>query len=132
MYAVSRPRPDGAIKLNCSIGDTTGYFGYFNQAATHTGQQAIVTGYPGDKGGHTMWTMSGTIAGTLDRRLTYNMDTAGGQSGAPVWTNNNPNCQGPCARAIHAYGVGGADTQNSGTRIIQEVFDNLTTWRNAK
>jgi glutamyl endopeptidase len=122
----------GAIKLNCTVGDATGWFGYFNQAASHNGQQAIVTGYPGDKPNGTMWTMSGTIAGTLARRLTYTIDTAGGQSGSPVWTNNNANCQGPCARAIHAYGVGGADTQNSGTRIIQEVFDNLTTWRNAK
>ena len=122
----------GAIRLNCSVGDTTGWFGYFHQAASHNGQQAIVTGYPGDKGGHTMWTMSGVIGTTLARRLRYTIDTAGGQSGSPVWTNNNANCQGPCARAIHAYGVGGADVDNSGTRIIQEVFNNLTTWRNAK
>jgi glutamyl endopeptidase len=122
----------GAIKLNCSVGNQTGWFGYFHQAGTHNGQPATVTGYPGDKGGDTMWTMSGTIAGTLARRLTYTIDTAGGQSGSPVWTTNNANCNGPCARAIHAYGVGGSDTQNSGTRIIQEVANNLTTWRNAK
>ena len=79
-----------------------------------------------------MWTMSGVIGITAERRLHYSMDTAGGQSGAPVWTDEHPNCSGPCGRAIHAYGVGGGDTNNSGTRIIQEVFDNLTTWRNAK
>ena len=122
----------GAIRLNCSVGDTTGWFGYFHQAASHNGQQAIIAGYPGDKGGHTMWTMTGTISATLPRRLTYTVDTYGGQSGAPVYTNNNANCQGPCVRAIHAYGVGGVDTENSGTRIIQEVANNLTAWRNAK
>jgi glutamyl endopeptidase len=122
----------GAIKLNCDVGDTTGWFGYFHQAASHDGQQAIIAGYPGDMGGDTMWTMTGTIGATLPRRLRYTIDTAGGQSGSPVWTNNNPNCAGPCARAIHAYGVGGSDVDNSGTRIIQEVANNLTAWRNAK
>jgi glutamyl endopeptidase len=122
----------GAIKLNCTVGNTTGWFGYFHQADSHNGQQAIIAGYPADKGGHTMWTMTGTIAGTLPRRLTYNIDTAGGQSGSPVWTNNNANCPGSCVRAIHAYGVGGSDTMNSGTRIIPEVATNLTAWRNAK
>lgn len=122
----------GAIKLNCTVGNTTGWFGYFDQAGSHDGQQAIIAGYPGDMGGDTMWTMTGTITGTLPRRLTYTLDTAAGQSGAPVWTNNHPNCQGSCVRAIHTYGVGGDDTINSGTRIIQEVANNLTAWRNAK
>jgi glutamyl endopeptidase len=122
----------GAIRLNCSVGDQTGWFGYFHQAESHNGQQAIIAGYPGDKGGNTMWTMSGVIGTTLARRLRYTIDTAAGQSGSPVWTNNNANCQGSCARAIHAYGVGGDDVDNSGTRITQEVFNNLTTWRNAK
>jgi glutamyl endopeptidase len=127
----------GAIKLNCSVGDTTGWFGFFATATTLNAQAATVTGYPGDKPSGTQWTHSGVIAITDPRKLWYSIDTAGGQSGAPVWAENAQGCAGPCAMAIHAYGqASGApppgNTYNSGTRITTDVFNNLTSWAAAK
>jgi glutamyl endopeptidase len=39
----------GAVKLNCNIGQTTGWYGLLAQSMTLNGQRSIITGYPGDK-----------------------------------------------------------------------------------
>jgi glutamyl endopeptidase len=53
----------------------------------------------------------------------YDIDTIGGQSGSSVYRIVNGARYG---LAIHAYG--GATT-NSGTRIIQQVYDNMVAWK---
>ncbi|MEJ7583808.1 MAG: serine protease [Acidimicrobiales bacterium] len=125
----------GAIKLKCNIGNNTGWFGFFWQSASLTGSEATVTGYPGDKPFGTSWTHTLSIAVTEDRQLFYQIDTAGGQSGSPVWKPNQPNlCSGGCAMAIHAYGLHGAaphGTNNHGSRITEARFNNLISWRDA-
>ncbi|BCS31449.1 hypothetical protein TBR22_A06500 [Luteitalea sp. TBR-22] len=58
------------------------------------GQQAVVTGYPGDKGGTALWTAGGPIS--LEPRLgtlLHTIDTCPGQSGAPVWAMQGDRCQ---------------------------------------
>jgi glutamyl endopeptidase len=115
----------GAIKLNCSIGTTTGWFGYFWQTATLVGKPATVTGYPGDKPTGTMWKMSGSIGRNTTRQVSYSMDTAGGQSGSPVYYNRS-GC-GWCSMAIHAYGASGSPLMNSGTRITSTVYNFINT-----
>lgn len=118
----------GAIKLNCSIGDSTGWFGYRWQSASLTGEPTYLAGYPCDKPYPTMWRHDDQVRVTETRRLYYANDTYGCQSGAPVW-NNGGSCS-TCGIAIHAYGVG-SNGYNGGTRITQEVFNNLTSWKNA-
>jgi len=118
----------GAIKLNCTVGNTTGWFGYRWTSSSLTGQATYIAGYPGDKTYATMWRHDDQVRITQTYRLYYANDTAGGQSGSPVW-NGGASCS-PCGIAIHAYGVDGTG-YNGGTRITESVFNNLTTWKNS-
>lgn len=124
----------GAIKLNCNVGNTTGWYGYFWQSASLLGLPTIINGYPGDKP-LTQWQSTDRVRVNQTRRTFYQNDTVGGMSGAPVWYNRSgAGCSGVCAMAIHAYGVYNGppfSTNNHGTRITQQVFNNLTAWRNA-
>lgn len=135
LYAVSgwttsrnRDYDYAAIKLDCTIGNTTGYLGYRYSTTSLTGQPSYTAGYPGDKTYATMWRSDDSIRITQTRRLYYANDTYGGQSGSAVW-NNEASCS-TCGIAVHAYGVDGTG-YNGGTRITQEVYNNLTTWKNA-
>ena len=127
----------GAIKLNCTIGTTTGWYGFFWQSASLTGLPDDTRGYPGDKPSGTQWLANNcagtrgftqcTIAVTQTRQLFYKNDTFGGQSGSPVYYNRSTTCN-PCGMAIHAYGLHGSpphSTNNHGTRITQSVFNFL-------
>jgi glutamyl endopeptidase len=125
----SSPEYDyGAIKLNCTIGNSTGWFGFRWQSADLTGQASYISGYPGDKPYGTQWRSNDSVRITEARRLFYANDTYGGHSGSPVW-NDGASCS-PCGIAIHAYGVG-SNGYNGGTRITQEVFNNLLSWKNS-
>jgi glutamyl endopeptidase len=121
----------GTIKLSCTIGNTTGWFGFFWQSATLTGLPTTVAGYPDDKP-LTQWKATGSVAVTQERQVFYKNDTRPGQSGSPIYYNRS-GC-GTCSMGIHAYGVHGAsphNTNNHGTRITKAVFDNLVAWKNA-
>jgi|FEC22Drversion2_1045045.scaffolds.fasta_scaffold00023_180 glutamyl endopeptidase len=121
----------GAIKLNCTVGNTVGWLGFFWQTATLTGLPTIISGYPGDKP-LTQWRSTDKVRVTQQRRVFYRNDTVGGMSGSAVYYNRS-GC-GNCAMAIHAYGVYGSppfSNNNHGTRITKAVYDNLVTWRNA-
>jgi V8-like Glu-specific endopeptidase len=113
-----------AIIIPTELGNTVGWFGFGVysdadlQAAT-----ANIAGYPGDKPAGTMWYDARRVASVNSRKVYYDIDTAGGQSGAAAYRIING---GRYAIAIHAYG--GATT-NSGTRIITDVYNNLVAWR---
>ena len=122
----SSQHPDddwGVIKINCNAGAVFGEFGYVIPTVGPGGGGYAVTGYPADKtsssAGYTMWEDQGPILTVNSKRVFYNMDTFGGQSGGPVWRNET-GC-GICSSAIHAYGVGGGSASNSGTRITDAV-----------
>lgn len=114
----------GAIILPTPLGSTTGWFGFgvFPDAELRN-TVGNIAGYPGDKPGGTMWYDARRIAAVNSRKVYYDIDTAGGQSGAPVYRIINGARYGI---AIHAYG--GATT-NSGTRISQPVFNNMVAWK---
>lgn len=126
----------GVVKLNCKLGNTVGWFGRWWQSASLTGISQTVSGYPGDKP-LTQWRSTGSIAVTQARQVFYKNDTAAGQSGAPVYQNRAAGsnfCSGYCGMAIHTTGLHGGSPHsqnNHGTRITQDVANNLTTWRNA-
>lgn len=113
-----------AIILPNNLGSTTGWFGYGSYSdATLKGKIVNIAGYPGDKPSGTLWYGSNRIASLGSRKVYYDIDTAGGQSGAPVYRIINGSRYGV---AVHAYG--GATT-NSGTRITKPVFDNYKAWK---
>lgn len=116
----------GALALDCSVGQTVGWFGLRWQDASFDGQSATVTGYPGEKSpSYSQWTHTNTIQESQTRRLYYDIDTTGGQSGSAVY---QPGCEGFCGVAVHAYGAGG-NGLNSGARITQAAYDNFESWR---
>jgi len=124
------PRYDyAAIKLNCTVGNTVGWYGWWWQTASLNGQPTTVSGYPSDKPAATQWTHSDQVRSTQDRRVFYQNDTYHIQSGSPVFQfrPDGPYCAGFCSMAIHAYGSDG--TNNSGTRIVEAVHNNLVAWR---
>ena len=123
----------GAIKLDCTVGDTTGWFGYHSQPAGLKNMSTTLPGYPGDKP-LTQWQSTGQVDVTRANQIFYMNDAIAGQSGGPVYFNR-AFCGGPCAMAIHAYGLHGSPPHsefNHGTRITEEVFDNLYAWKKAQ
>jgi len=119
----------GAIKLNCTIGNTVGWYGY--TTAGPNGYPSIVQGYPGDTPLE-QWFSADKVRTVTTRQLFYLNDTIGGMSGSPVWYDRGT--IGPYLIGIHAYGTHGVaphNTYNHGTRITSEVFNNLTNWKNA-
>jgi len=115
----------GAIKLNCTVGNSTGTYGFFWQSASLTGTPTYLRGYPCDKPYGEQWASYDQIRSTSTRLLYYQNDTWNCHSGSPVYTYSSSFCSGPCAAAIHAYG---GSTNNYGPRITQEVFNFLLSW----
>lgn len=118
----------GIIKLSCTVGNTTGWFGFFWQSASLTFTSEQIQGYPGDKP-QEQWASTDFIRASETYQLFYQNDTLGGMSGSPVWHNRSSSasfCQGVCGMAIHAYGVHGSGnhtSNNHGTRNTQAKSD---------
>ena len=113
----------GAIKISTNLGSVVGTFGFGvlsrSELLRTTGNLA---GYPSDKPRGTLWYDNNRIASVTTRKVYYDIDTAGGQSGAAVYRIKSGK---RTAFGVHAYG--GART-NSATRITTPVFQNLTNW----
>lgn len=69
----------GVIKLNTNIGEKTGYFGVYWTVLSLKVNNVDITGYPGEKNG-TMWKKNGDITTSSTYRISYTIDTTGGQS----------------------------------------------------
>jgi V8-like Glu-specific endopeptidase len=123
-----------AIHLAEPIGDQVGWF----QVASLTDDQlrgylVNVSGYPAQPGeGTQQWWAKNRIREVTPRRIFYEVDTSGGQSGAPVYIIEK-NGAPPMVVGIHAYGVGGTPQSiplqvNSAPRIIPEVVAQIEKW----
>jgi glutamyl endopeptidase len=122
----------GSVKLNCTVGNSTGWLGRWWTTSNQNNLPIAIVGYPGDKPGGTQWGGAGRIAASENRKTRYFVDTAGGQSGAPVIQADGTGpggCEGDCGIAIHAYGADGLG-RNSATRITEAVNTNLQNWIN--
>ena len=114
----------GAIIIPTELGNTVGWFGFgVYSDADLKASVANISGYPGDKPAGTQWYDHRQIASVNSRKVFYDVDTAGGQSGSAVYRIING---GRFGVAVHAYG--GATT-NSGTRIVTPVFNNMVAWK---
>lgn len=114
----------GAIILPSNLGNATGWLGFGSYSdATLLASTGNISGYPGDKPAGTQWYHARRITSVGSRKVYYDVDTFGGQSGSAVYRIASG---GRYAVAVHAYG--GA-TSNSGTRITSGVFSNLVAWK---
>ncbi len=122
----------GCIHLDAAPADNLGWFAVASLPGSELqGYLVNVAGYPGDRDmGVNLYHHKNRVLSVGDRRMFYDVDTYGGQSGAPVWIHETANSP-PVAVGIHAYGVGGSPAglmANSAPRIIPEVFDQITAW----
>ena len=91
----------GAIKLNCSIGNTTGWFGYWWQSASLNNGGSIINGYPGDKP-LTQWKSADSVrvsserAGVLSKRYTGRDEWE--------WSTPRPSCRQPILCRVMYHG----------------------------
>ncbi len=112
----------GLIRLNEPLGDVCGFFGYGSNMGS-IGTYVTISGYPEDKNPSLseqwQWQMSGLLALTSAHKLYYFIDTAPGQSGAPIFKLDNT------VIGIH---TGGNAIRNRGTRITTELFQQMQTW----
>lgn len=120
----------GAILLPSErrLGDELGWFGYAVRTDDYfPGIDLNLSGYPGDGGpagiDGTQWQDHRTVKDVKDRQISYEIDTYGGQSGAPVWETTSDGSR--YGLAIHTWGT---STSNGATRITSDVFDNLVAW----
>lgn len=109
----------GILKLNCTVGDKVGWFGFQNLSSVAS-VPTIINGYPGDKP-KTQWVSADRVRSYTSYRISYKNDTYGGMSGSPVWYEAG---SGPYCIGIHTLG---SSSINSGTRINTSVFNNLKT-----
>lgn len=114
----------GAIIIPTELGNTVGWFGFgvFSDADLRAAT-ANLSGYPADKPAGTQWYDKHGVAAVDSRKVFYDIDTMGGQSGSAVYRIQDGK---RVAVAVHAYG--GATT-NSGTRISTPVYNNMVTWK---
>lgn len=111
------------VKLNCTVGYSTGWFGMWWQSAPLDGTFTRVQGYPGDKGPQ-QWESYGYVRSSQSDRIFYQNDTIGGESGSPVYQyRSGPYCSGVCEMAVHTNGVALGGTDNSGTRLTSVKFN---------
>lgn len=85
--------------------------------AYFSGKTFNVGGYPGDKAYGTQWTASGPITAQTSTMISHEVDTFGGESGAPLWVLDGGN---QYVVGIHTYGVGNPycnSGDNCGTRM---------------
>jgi len=114
----------GAIVLDAPLGNRTGWFGFGVYGDSDLENvTANISGYPGDKPSGTQWYAARRVDSVGPRKVFYDIDTAGGQSGSAVYRIKRGARYGI---AVHAYG--GA-VVNSGTRINRAVYDNMKAWK---
>ncbi|QQR43433.1 serine protease [Myxococcus xanthus] len=118
----------GAILLTggAAPGNQVGWFGFATRSDSDLSSYTLnLSGYPGDKiPVGTQWWHAQQTQSVTARTIVYQTDTAGGQSGAPVWLYRDG------ARQVLGIHTNGASSGNSATRIVQPVFNNLQSWNN--
>ncbi len=115
--AIILPRPLSAQDI--------GWFGFANLGDIELMSSRLnMSGYPGDKPMGTQWFHGRVAKSVTARRIFYDIDSMGGQSGSPVWLKRPDG-----KRYMVGIHTTGAPTGNSAVRINQQVFNNLKNWR---
>jgi V8-like Glu-specific endopeptidase len=118
------------VTLDRRVGNFTGWMGRMTAPSSDPVYTTTLNaaGYPGDlMGGEGLYWDSDSGHYADDYNHWYYMDTAGGQSGGPVWVYYSSSGN-RYILTIHAYGVYGSYTSNHGTRLNNDKFDRTITW----
>ena len=119
-----------AIYLDDSVGEETGWFAFGVKSNGFIKDLKVnVSGYPVDQGGGKYQYFSKGVVdlNQSDKfRIFYTADTERGQSGGPVWFQDERNQ--PVVIGTHVYGVSRGFTLNSATRINSDIFEVIQQW----
>ena len=122
----------GLIKLSCTTGNRTGWFGYLSTGSLKN-EPVRISGYPGDKP-LTQWESSDKVRVSQTRRLFYKADTIGGMSGSPIWHDYvKLRYNGPYGMGVHSYGTyngGYYKIYNHGPKIDSFTFNTFKMVKN--
>jgi V8-like Glu-specific endopeptidase len=114
------------LPSNKKLGNTVGWMGLANLSFfSLLGLNINNSGYPGDKSYGTQWWNANNILLVTSRRIYYQIDTFGGQSGSPDWRFRDGK-----RHIVGIHNTGGSPF-NGGVRIVEPVFNNLVNWKNA-
>lgn len=119
----------GALKLNCNIGDSTGWFAVRTLNADEMSFVTTVRGYSGNKSPPgRQWTSKDKIRALWDLKGFYQNDTYGGTSGAPVFADDLDDT----LIGVHTNGIHGSEppwsANNAFTRITPERLIQIRSW----
>ena len=114
------------VILNKSIGFETGWAGLLCLEEKELKEHKVhVSGYPGDKGLKTLWTMEDTISRVGGDTLHYLIDTHKGQSGGAIWIKN---WGMPHVLGTHAYEGSMMEGGNYGVRLSERKIKDIVGW----
>lgn len=117
----------GAIKLNCDIGNRTGWFSVRALNSEEIDLSTTVQGYPADITPiGRQYTSKDKIRVIRDLNAFYQNDTFGGMSGSPVFSSDIN-----AIFAIHTSGLHNGEpwnTNNGSTRITKERLETVIQW----
>ncbi len=111
------------VKMQNSIGSTTGYFTYEVPSSIILKDSTItVSGYPDVLGyQYYQYYDAGTVKSTTTSRFAYDASTLGGQSGGPVYNSS---------KVVWGIHTTGGSTTNSGVRLNSTITSAITSYNN--
>lgn len=116
-----------AIKLDCTVGERTGWMGLRAMSDDELGAQALVQGYAGDRQpAGRQWQSSGPIDVMQQLKAFYRIDTAGGTSGSPVISQSDQ-----MVVCVHTNGLHGSppwNAHNACTRLTASRLATIADW----
>jgi len=120
----------GAIKLNCHVGDTTGWMGV-RTIGDDEAIETVVQGYAADRTPTgRQWVSEDKLRLLWELKGFYQNDTFGGTSGAPVFAKGS----NETIIGVHTNGLFGSDepwkSNNAFTRITPERLALIQSWIN--
>ena len=130
----------GCIQLDEPVGERLGWLRPVSRTDDELQDWLVnIAGYAADKpaprdpaSGTELYFARNRVLRATDRRVFYDVDTAGGQSGAPVWIQASA-AEDPLVVAVHAYGEGGTPSSlavdaNSAPRILPDLLAVIEGW----
>jgi V8-like Glu-specific endopeptidase len=128
------------VTLDRNMGNSTGWMGMAARSDRYFKRKKVTsTGYPYDRAknwgnfatsGHVVsqYKMNGPINVVAKTKLFYRFDTAGGQSGGPIWRLEGSK---PYVFGVHAYGnsIYKRAKYNSATRVQPYMVNLFNTWK---
>jgi V8-like Glu-specific endopeptidase len=121
----------GAIHLPSPLGSRTGWFA-MKAAEQLVGRTATIAGYPVFDGEHSRQLReSDRIVAVDGGRIYHTIDTDSGQSGAPIWIDEDNR---PTVVGVHAYEADQtppsiAAEANSGTLLTSDMLSQISVWQ---